>query len=195
MSQESIVQTSEGTGRGTGRLSFFPSCYWCSLAVTDNLPAFLCWLDLRRRKGHHLFERRVVRAIKPSPVGGEKRQALRKPRQGGSPSSALLAWAGGPQHACSEKQLLPIAALLSSVGTFSAGTARFRTAAAAFGQCTHPHEPLLSALGDAGSSTPPCPRHRTRPSRLCLKDRGGCGVIHGLCTAGGGGTDGFSDFT
>ena len=91
MSQESVFQTSDRTGRDMGRLSFFPSCCCCcySLAVTDNLLSFLIWLGLRRRIVHHLFESSVVRAIKPSAVCGEKRQTVRKPQQGPSPSPAF----------------------------------------------------------------------------------------------------------
>lgn len=68
---------------------FSPSCYCYSVAVTDNLLSFLFWLDLRRRKVHHLFESCFVRAIKASAVCGEKCQSVRKPRQGASPSSAF----------------------------------------------------------------------------------------------------------
>lgn len=85
MSQESVFQTSDRTGRDMGRLSFFPGCCY-SLAVTDNLLSFLFWLGLRRRIVHHLFESYAVRAIKPSAVCGEKRQTMRKPQQGPSPS-------------------------------------------------------------------------------------------------------------
>lgn len=65
MSQESVFQTSDRTERGTGRLSFFPSCYCYSLAVTDNLLSFLVWLDLGRRKVIYL---RAVLLEPSSPV-------------------------------------------------------------------------------------------------------------------------------
>lgn len=112
MSQESVFQTSDGTARGTGGLSFFPSCCRYSITVIDNLLSFLFWLDLRRRKVHLFIESHVVGVIKPSVVCDEKRQTMRKPWQGGSPSlpqpSFPLTGVWGLRHTFSEKRLLPI---------------------------------------------------------------------------------------
>jgi len=164
VSQESVVQTSDRRGRGTGRLSIFPSCHCYSLTVTDNRLSFVFRLHLRRRKVRRLAENRVVRAVQPSPVCGEKPQTLRQPLQGAGPSPACCSPEPGP-------------CITPSPRSSRCPPGPCRALAGCVAEDSRPiqdcgSERLLCSLGDAGGSTRPCLWGLTRRG-LALRTRVG----------------------